>query len=138
MSMRKRGPAQRSMWVATPELPKSPGHVFCDELNRVLERGGFDCCIEEQRVRPYIAEPRPRGRRSWSKRPRGQQRVVYANRYRIRRAWGRRLGGLRSERIERSFAQKCETGGGRQSIWLVRRFRSGDLLRVALCETRHR
>lgn len=73
--------------------------------------------VEEQQVRPYIAEPKTKGRRRWQKRAPGQQAAVYANRYRVRGARGRRLGRLRSERVERSFAQTCETGGGRR-MWL--------------------
>jgi transposase len=72
---------------------------------------------EVQGVRPYIAEPRRRGRRHWQKRPEGQQAVVYGNRRRIRGRRGRRLGRWRSERAERTFAHVCETGGGRRA-WL--------------------
>lgn len=72
---------------------------------------------EVQGVRTYIAEPKLRGRRRWSTRPPIQQRLVYANRQRIRGRRGRRLGRQRSERVERSFAHTCETGGGRRA-WL--------------------
>jgi transposase len=42
---------------------------------------------------------------------------VYANRRRTRGARGKRLQRLRSERVERSFAHVCETGGARRT-WL--------------------
>ena len=47
MSMKRREPEQSGMWVATQELPRSPGHVFYEKLNEVLERGGFDRFVEE-------------------------------------------------------------------------------------------
>ncbi len=73
--------------------------------------------LEEQYgVRTYAAEP-ARGRRKWVGKPEGQQRAVYNNRRRIRGRRGRKLGRLRSERAERTFAHVCETGGGRRT-WL--------------------
>ena len=68
-------------------------------------------------LRTYIPEPkRPQGR-TWTDKPAAQQRVVYENRRRMKRAKGKRLGRLRSERVERSFAHVCDTGGMRRS-WL--------------------
>ena len=73
--------------------------------------------LEEQYgVRPYAAEP-DRGRRKWTDKPEGQQGAVYNNRRRIRGRRGRKLGRLRSERVERTFAHVCETGAGRRA-WL--------------------
>src|SRR5205085_903407 len=46
-----------------------------------------------------------------------ERRAVRLNRQRARRAHGRRLQRLRSERVERSFAHVCDTGGARRS-WL--------------------
>jgi transposase len=43
------------MWVATQELPRSPGHVFYEKLNQVLEAGGFDRFVEDL-CAPYYAE----------------------------------------------------------------------------------
>lgn len=73
--------------------------------------------VEEQGVRPYIAEPVRKERRRWQDKPEGQQAAVYGNRRRIRGRRGRRLGRLRSERGERPFAHICDTGGGRRA-WL--------------------
>ena len=60
MSMRRREPEQSGMWVATHELPRSPGHVFYEKLNEVLAKGGFDHFVEEV-CEPYYAvgEGRP-------------------------------------------------------------------------------
>jgi hypothetical protein len=67
-------------------------------------------------VRTYAAEPK-RGRRKWTDKAAGQQRAVYNNRQRIRGRRGRKLGRLRSERAERTFAHVCVTGAGRRA-WL--------------------
>jgi transposase len=55
MSMRRREPQQGGMWVATHDLPRSPGHVFYEKLNTVLEAGGFDRFVEAL-CAPYYAE----------------------------------------------------------------------------------
>ncbi|GIW83271.1 MAG: hypothetical protein KatS3mg105_5078 [Gemmatales bacterium] len=67
--------------------------------------------------RGYIPEPkRPRGRR-WTDKPAEQQQAVYNNRRRSKRSRHKKLQRLRSERVERSFAHVCETGGARRT-WL--------------------
>jgi len=47
MAMGRREAQQESMWVAAQALPRSPGHVFYEKLNEVLEAGGFDRFVEE-------------------------------------------------------------------------------------------
>jgi len=37
---------QQSAWVATTELPKSPGHPFYRKLNQLLAEAGFDAGLE--------------------------------------------------------------------------------------------
>lgn len=44
---------QGSMWVATAELPKSPGHPFYRRLNALLEAAGFDRFVEGQCAKFY-------------------------------------------------------------------------------------
>ena len=53
--MGKRRPRgrQRSMWVASAELPRSAGNPFYDRLNRVLDDAGFDAFVEEQCAKFY-------------------------------------------------------------------------------------
>ena len=69
-------------------------------------------------VRTYIPEPkRPRAKRGRSTLTAAQRRAVRLNRQRVRRPHGRRLQRLRSERVERSFAHVCDTGGARRT-WL--------------------
>jgi len=43
------------MWVATNDLPSSPGHVFYEKLNRLLAEAEFDRRVEEL-CAPYYAE----------------------------------------------------------------------------------
>jgi len=69
--------------------------------------------------RTYIAEPKlPADKlRIWTDKPPEQRAAVYANRRRGRGARGKRLQRQRSERVERTFAHVCETGGARRT-WL--------------------
>jgi len=69
------------------------------------------------RLRTYIPEPKLKHQRTWTDKPAEFQRAVYENRRRIKRAKGKWLGRLRSERVERSFAHVCDSGGMRRS-WL--------------------
>src|SRR5438445_10958334 len=64
-------------------------------------------------VRSYIPEKKPKGRRNWAGKP-AEQQAVYANRRRVRRAYGKSLLRRRGELIERSFAHCYETGGLRR------------------------
>jgi hypothetical protein len=69
--------------------------------------------------RTYVAEPAlPAGRKHvWTNKPPEHRDAVYGNRRRSRGERGRRLQRLRSEKVERSFAHVCETGGARRT-WL--------------------
>src|SRR5271155_1457141 len=44
---------QGSMWVATAELPKSPGHPFYTRLNALLDAADFDRFVEGRCARFY-------------------------------------------------------------------------------------
>jgi transposase len=68
-------------------------------------------------LRTYVPEPKHKYDRVWADKPAAYQRAVVNNRRRMARAKGKRLGRLRSERVERSFAHVCDTGGARRS-WL--------------------
>ena len=68
-------------------------------------------------LRTYIPEPKRRHRSRWSGKPEAHRTAVVNNRRRTGRAKSRKLQRLRSERVERSFAHTCETGGARRS-WL--------------------
>jgi transposase len=53
MAMGTRQSEQASLWVATAELPKSPGHPFYTRLNGLLDAAGFDRFVEGQCSRFY-------------------------------------------------------------------------------------
>jgi transposase len=46
MALGKRKHEQQSAWIATTELPKSPGHPFYKKLNGLLAEAGFDEWLE--------------------------------------------------------------------------------------------
>jgi transposase len=56
MSMGHR-PEQRQadLWIATTDLPQSPGHVFYEKLNALLAEAGFDRHVEAL-CQPYYTE----------------------------------------------------------------------------------
>jgi transposase len=68
-------------------------------------------------LRTYIPEPKRKHKSRWADKPEGYRKAVVNNRRRTRRAKSRRLQRLRSERVERSFAHVCDSGGTRRS-WL--------------------
>jgi transposase len=56
MSMgRKASERQADLWIATTDLPKSPGHVFYEKLNGLLGEAEFDRYVEEL-CKPYYAD----------------------------------------------------------------------------------
>ena len=68
-------------------------------------------------IRTYIPERKTKGNRKWRGVPEEKRLAVINNRRRTRGARSKRLQRLRSERVERSFAHMCDTGGARRS-WL--------------------
>ncbi|HLJ97954.1 MAG TPA: transposase [Gemmataceae bacterium] len=46
---------QVDLWVPTSDLPHSPGHVFYDKLNQLLDQASFDRYVENL-CQPYYAE----------------------------------------------------------------------------------
>jgi transposase len=55
MALGKRKAEHQELWVATTELPRSPGHPFYRKLNQVLAEADFDSWLEEL-CRPYYAQ----------------------------------------------------------------------------------
>jgi transposase len=68
-------------------------------------------------VRTYIPEKRRTQDRVWTDKPPDWERAYRHNRRRVGGNRSKRLQKLRSEKVERTFAHVCETGGGRRS-WL--------------------
>lgn len=73
---------------------------------------------EHTTYRTYIPEPERNGNRVWTDKPPAQKAAFHANRRRTRGEYGKKLQRLRSERVERTFAHVCETGGARRT-WLT-------------------
>lgn len=59
MALGKRKHEQQEAWVATTDLPRSPGHPFYRKLNQLLGEAGFDLWLESL-CRPYYAEQQGR------------------------------------------------------------------------------
>ena len=55
MALGKRKREQQGLWIATTELPKSPGHPFYKKLNELLAEADFDKWVEKL-CAPYYAE----------------------------------------------------------------------------------
>jgi transposase len=72
---------------------------------------------DDLNFRTYIPERKKKHRSRWTDKPPEFQQAVYANRRRLKRAKSRKFQKLRSERVERTFAHVCDTGGMRRS-WL--------------------
>jgi transposase len=53
MAMGTRQSEQASLWVASAELPKSPGHPFYTRLNALLDADDFDRFVEGQCAKFY-------------------------------------------------------------------------------------
>lgn len=83
-------------------------------------------------IRTYIPEPKRQHKSRWRDKPAKQKQAVYANRRRTKRAKGKHLQRRRSEKVERSFAHICETGGARRT-WLrgLEKIRKRYLLQAA-------
>ena len=52
---KRKNQRQEPLWVATTDLPASPGHPFYQRLNRILESHGFDGFVEGLCRRFYAA-----------------------------------------------------------------------------------
>lgn len=110
--------AQESLGQADANLLNA-GHAQAIE-EAVADKGyhsnEFLAECRELGVRTYIPE-RAQKKRVWTNKPPEYEEAFRANRRRVRGARGKQLNRWRSERVERTFAHVCETGGGRRS-WL--------------------
>ncbi len=55
MAMGRQEQRQGDLMMAWDELPRSPGHVFYDALQKLLVEAGFDVFVE-QICKPYYGE----------------------------------------------------------------------------------
>ena len=54
MGMGREREVQGDLMMTWAEMPRSPGHVFYDRLQRLLAEAGFDAFVEET-CKPYYA-----------------------------------------------------------------------------------
>ena len=83
-------------------------------------------------IRSYIPEPKRRGKRNWQDVPEEKRRAVINNRRRTRGARSKRLQRLRSERVERSFAQRRRLAVHRHRALRGVRARGGPIEEVRI------
>lgn len=93
------------------------------EIKEVVADKGYhsedslDRLNNETDVRTYIPEPERRTNRTWKDKPKRKEAAYRRNRRNTTGNRGRSLQRLRSERVERTFAHMCDTGGARRT-WL--------------------
>jgi transposase len=68
-------------------------------------------------IRTYVCVPSKPLRRKWLDKPPAWKEATQSNKRRMASLTNRRLQRWRSERVERTFAHSCETGGARRS-WI--------------------
>jgi transposase len=93
--------------LAIQETAADKGYHSAEKLAGCAERG----------IRTYVPEAKEHYRRVWTDKPFAWREAFHGNRRRWRGKRSKKLQRLRSERVERSFAHTCETGGARRS-WL--------------------
>jgi len=94
-------------WLARSSVAADKGYHKAELLAKLRAWG----------VRTYVAERKDKGKRRWRDKPEGWQEALYGNRRRCKGKRGKGLQRRRSELVERSFAQVCESGGGRRT-WI--------------------
>ena len=53
MGRKEKQRRQEELWIAHTDLPRTVGHPFYEQLNRLLEERGFDEYVEQQCARFY-------------------------------------------------------------------------------------
>jgi transposase len=121
-AMAEQGPTAVAVVTTIEEAATDKGYHKAETL--------ADC--EAVGVRTYTPEAQRTQQRVWTDKPPEWERAYRNNRRRVAGGRSKRLQKLRSEKVERSFAHVCETGGGRRS-WLRGLMQVGTsyLMRVA-------
>src|ERR1700752_1398297 len=97
--------------------PKPQAHLKGIEevvADKGYHHGAVVVNLQGAKVRTYIPEKKQPGHRHWEGKAEEQQ-AVYANRRRVKGAYGRRLLRKRGELIERNFAHCYDTGRMRRT-----------------------
>jgi transposase len=110
--------AQLNLDAATETTIGSPERIVIEEAaaDKGYHKASTLELANELDVRTYVPEPKRKYRHRWIDKSVGQKEAVYGNRRRVRGDRSKRLQRLRSERVERSFAHVCETGGARRAL----------------------
>jgi len=112
--------AENVAYLIEREAEKAPDEepqVSLNPLAEIVADKGYHSsetvlAVQQAPARSYIPEPK-RQRRKWAGKA-VEQKAVYANRRRVKGAYGKRLLKKRGELIERSFAHCYETGAMRR------------------------
>jgi len=111
--------AQKQSEAATEEQAK-PQDTATKRTAVAADKGYHKAAVlralKEKGYRTYIPERRQKGYRRW--RDKGGAKTAaafYENRARVNRSRSKGFQRLRSERVERTFAHVCETGGARRT-----------------------
>jgi transposase len=110
--------AQMNLDAATETSEGSPSRIVIEEAaaDKGYHKASTLELTSDLELRTYVPEPKRKYRYRWIDKTVGQKEAVYANRRRVRGKRSKRLQRLRSERVERSFAHICETGGARRAL----------------------
>ncbi|HEY6352689.1 MAG TPA: transposase [Candidatus Angelobacter sp.] len=108
-----------TMWQTLPEaqaIARKNKGTGVEEA--ALDKGYYSGAVlkklQRRKIRTYIPEPEYKHRHWQGAGKKLEQKLVYANRCRTRRAKSKRLQKRRTELTERSFAHLYETGGMRR------------------------
>ena len=101
------------------EEPSQKPQVHLQGIEEVVADKGYHsgavvANLQSAEVRAYISEKKQPGQRHWEGKAKEQQ-AVYANRRRVKGAYGQGLLRKRGELIERNFAHCYDTGGMRRT-----------------------
>jgi len=108
-----------TVWETLKEVQKAAREMHGGGIEEgVMDKGYYSGEVLKklgrQNIRSYIPEPDYKHRHWQGVGKKREQKLVYANRCRTRRAKSKRLQKLRSELTERSFAHLYETGAMRR------------------------
>ena len=108
--------------VVAAQTHLNEAETDCEIEEVVADKGyhsedSLDRLQNESHRRTYIPEPKRETNRTWKNKPPRREAAYRRNRRNTTGVRGRRLQRQRSERVERTFAHLCDTGGARRT-WL--------------------
>ena len=108
--------------VVAAQTHLNEAETDCEIEEVVADKGyhsedSLDRLQNESHRRTYIPEPKRKTNRTWKNKPPRREAAYRRNRRNTTGVRGRRLQRQRSERVERTFAHLCDTGGARRT-WL--------------------